>query len=71
MMSGDIIGGLSSICLRYGIDALYVFGSRAPEIAGLVRTGQSLPDTTTSDVGIGVQPYERERVRDVLAGFAM
>jgi predicted nucleotidyltransferase len=55
-MSGDIIGGLSSICLRYGINTLYVFGSRAPEIAGLVRTGQSLPDTTTSDVDIGVLP---------------
>lgn len=55
-MSRDITGGLSSICLRYGIDALYVFGSRAPEIARLVRSGQSLPDTTASDVDIGVLP---------------
>lgn len=55
-MSRDITGGLSSTCFRYGIDALYVFGSRAPEIARLVRSGQSLPDTTASDVDIGVLP---------------
>jgi predicted nucleotidyltransferase len=55
-MSRDITGGLSSICLRYGIDALYVFGSRAPEIARLVGSSQPLADTTTSDVDIGILP---------------
>lgn len=55
-MSADISGGLASICCRYGIDALYVFGSRAPEIAALVRLGQPLNKTTASDVDIGVLP---------------
>lgn len=55
-MSRDISGGLRSICLRYGIDAVYVFGSRASEIARLVGSDQPLSDTTTSDVDIGVLP---------------
>jgi predicted nucleotidyltransferase len=55
-MGCDVSGGLTSICRRYGIDALYAFGSRSPEIAGLVRFGQSLTDTTASDVDIGVLP---------------
>lgn len=55
-MSRDVSGGLSSLCRRYGIDALYAFGSRGPEVARLVRFGQSLTDRTTSDVDIGVLP---------------
>lgn len=55
-MRADINSDLASICRRYGIDALYVFGSRAPEIAGLVRCGHSLTDKPTSDVDIGILP---------------
>ena len=55
-MSRDISGGLRSICRRYGIDAVYAFGSRAADIARLVTCDQPLSDTTTSDVDIGVLP---------------
>ncbi|MCP9447171.1 MAG: nucleotidyltransferase domain-containing protein [Nitrospira sp.] len=55
-MNTDMSGGLASMCRRYGIDALYVFGSRAPEIAGLVRCGHALTDKTTADVDIGILP---------------
>jgi predicted nucleotidyltransferase len=55
-MNSDVGGGLSFICRRYGIDTLYVFGSRAPEIARVVKFGQSLTDSTGSDVDIGVLP---------------
>jgi predicted nucleotidyltransferase len=55
-MSRDVSGALALLCRRYGIDALYVFGSRAPEVGRLVRSGQSLADQTTSDVDIGILP---------------
>lgn len=55
-MNADISGGLASICRRYGIDAVYAFGSRAPEIAALVGSGQPLSQTTASDVDIGILP---------------
>jgi len=55
-MSGDIGGQLSSICRRYGIDSLYVFGSRASEVAQALHKGQSVTDSTGSDVDIGVLP---------------
>ncbi len=63
-MSSDIIGGLSSICLRYGVDALYVFGSRAPEIAGLVRKGD--PSSASGDRR--VRRPRRRLLRD-MAGY--
>jgi len=53
-MSDNIGDELSSICSRYGIDSLYVFGSRASEVAQAVHNGQSLTDSTGSDVDIGV-----------------
>lgn len=55
-MRSDVGGGLTTICCRYGIDALYAFGSRASGIADLVRCGQALTDTEASDVDIGILP---------------
>jgi len=55
-MKCDLMAGLGMICDRYGIDALYVFGSRALEIASLVRSGQPLIGVALSDVDIGVLP---------------
>ncbi|MDH5666814.1 MAG: nucleotidyltransferase domain-containing protein [Nitrospira sp.] len=55
-MSDNVGDELSSICRRYGIDSLYVFGSRASEIAQAVHKGRSLTDSTSSDVDIGVLP---------------
>lgn len=50
------MAGLGVICDRYGIDALYVFGSRALEIASLIRSGQPSIGGALSDVDIGVLP---------------
>lgn len=55
-MSRDPMAGLAAIGDRYGIDALYVFGSRALEIARLVRSGQLSTGKTMSDVDIGILP---------------
>jgi hypothetical protein len=38
------------------MDAVYAFGSRAPEIAALIKLRQPLNKTTTSDADIGVLP---------------
>jgi predicted nucleotidyltransferase len=55
-MGRDLMAGLAAICERYGIDALYVFGSRALEIARVVRSGQPPISEALSDVDIGVLP---------------
>ena len=55
-MKCDLMAGLGVICDRYGIDALYVFGSRALEIASLIRSGQPSIGEALSDVDIGVLP---------------
>lgn len=46
---------------RFGIREMYVFGSRAEEIASRVRGQRVIPGLPTSDVDIGVIP-ERGRV---------
>jgi predicted nucleotidyltransferase len=56
VMSSDIGGGLSQICRRYGIDAIYAFGSRAVEIADVVKSGHVSTGKTASDVDMGVLP---------------
>lgn len=53
---------LSAVGARYGIAALYAFGSRAAEVAGRVR-GQAVPsEFPGSDVDIGVQPASGRRL---------
>lgn len=47
---------IEEICKRYGISALYVFGSRAGEIAARVRRPGEDSRFPHSDVDIGVQP---------------
>lgn len=59
-MSKEIGGALGAICDRYGIDALYVFGSRAAEAASAMKVGRSLTDSISSDVDIGVLPCPGE-----------
>lgn len=56
VMSTDTGGSLSQICRRYGLDTLYVFGSQASAIAGLVRFGQPLTLKAASDVDVGILP---------------
>ena len=57
------------VCERYGIDMLYVFGSRAHEVAAMVGSGPpvSTPSVSSvSDVDIGVllSPGRHLDVRD-------
>jgi predicted nucleotidyltransferase len=57
---------LTEICPRYGIDVLYVFGSRAKEIAGLISGQEKAASHPMSDVDIGILPKSERRlnVRD-------
>lgn len=56
-------------CERYGVGSVYVFGSRAKEIAAGVRGQEARIEFPNSDVDIAVQPASgkrltaRERVR--------
>ena len=60
--------GLAQIAAAFGVDVVYVFGSRAREVAG-VDGETSVGGTDSSDVDIGVQPARgcrltaRDRVR--------
>lgn len=47
---------VASLCARYGINALYSFGSRAAEVAGFVRGQAVLESKNASDVDLGVLP---------------
>lgn len=53
---------LRSIGNRYGLVALYAFGSRAGEVAGLLRGQLITPLHPTSDVDIGAQPAPGRRL---------
>jgi len=63
---------LQSIGERYNIQALYVFGSRAAEVAAFLRGEGPSPShsVATSDVDVGVRPVRhlsaQERVRLML-----
>ncbi len=46
---------LKQISERYGISAIYVFGSRAEEIASRLRREEAFPSYPQSDVDIGIQ----------------
>jgi uncharacterized protein len=60
---------LERVCRDRGAIAVYVFGSRAAEIAARVRGQEALPERTSSDVDLGVllprgmKLCERDRVR--------
>lgn len=57
-MKKAIAQKIKSICHTYGINALYVFGSRCREIADFIQ-GKALLDTkNTRDVDIGILPGE-------------
>jgi predicted nucleotidyltransferase len=63
---------LEALVQRYGLAAIYVFGSRAAEIAGRVQGGPAPGHTPEADVDIAVQPALRRhleaRERAELAG---
>ena len=55
---------LSALCGRYGLDALYVFGSRATEVAACVRGEADLESGAAADLDFGVLP-EAGRVVEI------
>jgi len=61
-MSSDIGAELKSIGNRYGIIALYAFGSRAGEVAGLIRGQLGIREHPSADLDIGVQPEPGKRL---------
>lgn len=53
---------LAELCGRYGVDALYAFGSRAAEVAAFVRGQGVLNSPSASDLDLGVLPAPDRRL---------
>ncbi len=53
---------LKEISTRYHLGAVYVFGSRATEVAGRVRGEAVSSQVPESDVDIGIQPLPGYRL---------
>lgn len=49
---------LDDFCRTHGLDALYVFGSRAEEVRRRLAAGRLVPAASSSDVDIGILPPE-------------
>lgn len=64
---------LKALAEQFDLDGLYVFGSRAAEIAAFMRGQGQLDPVSSSDVDVGVKPRPgrrltaRDRVRLTLA----
>ncbi len=53
---------LAHLAHKYGLTAIYVFGSRAPEIAARVHGEGAIVQRPQSDVDIAVQPARSSRL---------
>lgn len=53
-MKENVARDLESICRRYGVIAVFAFGSRGEEIAGLVLGREAQPGPADSDVDLGI-----------------
>ena len=51
------VTGLSALSRRYGLDALYAFGSRATEVVACVRGEGELDPADAADLDFGVLPH--------------
>lgn len=62
----DKVATLEDIATRFGLDAIYLFGSRATEVAAFLRGGREPDLNHPSDVDVGVVPTAGRRltVRD-------
>lgn len=47
--------GISKVARTFGLADIYVFGSRAKEIASTIRTGRASEQLSSSDVDIGIR----------------
>lgn len=61
-MRQTILDQIKTICTRHKIDALYVFGSRAKEIAEYVLGEGTIITDSRSDVDIGILPSKGHRL---------
>jgi uncharacterized protein len=64
-MAIDLCGALRDLLPRYGCTALYVFGSRADEIAARLADADAALQTSSrpgSDVDVGVEPARGVRL---------
>lgn len=59
---------LSELAQAYRLADIYVFGSRAAEIAAMIRNGRAIKRASSSDVDIGVRPKQGAKLstRDVV-----
>lgn len=59
---------LSELARAYRLADIYVFGSRAAEIAAMIKNEKAIKCTSTSDVDIGVRPKQGPRLstRDLM-----
>jgi predicted nucleotidyltransferase len=56
MSPSELHDALAALCTRTGVSILYVFGSRALEIAGRLAGGPNVNSSPGSDVDIGARP---------------
>ena len=49
---------LSELARAYRLADLYVFGSRAAEIAAMIKNGKAIKRASSSDVDIGIRPKQ-------------
>lgn len=61
-MDEDLQRGLESIVADYGLLAMYVFGSRAEEVAARVAGSPVIAAHPEADVDIGVEPLRGRRL---------
>lgn len=61
-MGEDLESRLIAVGRRHGLESIYVFGSRAMEIAALVAGEETGLREGASDVDIGVQPHRYLRM---------
>ena len=53
---------LSELARAYRLADIYVFGSRAAEIAAMIRNGRAMKRASSSDVDIGIRPKQGPRL---------
>ena len=56
LVSRSLQDNLADLAGRYGLNAVYVFGSRAREVAALIRGKPAVSVSPRSDVDVGVLP---------------
>lgn len=61
-MKSDFLDNIESICHRYHIDILYVFGSRAKELANYARGKGKIASKKNVDVDLGVLPAQKNHL---------